>query len=414
MLKTTTLENGITVISEHVSGLRSFALGVWLDVGSRHENASQHGAAHFIEHLVFRGTAGMRSRSVANKFEQLGSYVNAFTTKEHTCFYAHGLAERSDAIASLLLDIVFHPGLRDADVEKEREVIIEELLSAEDEVEEIIYDMLDEELFGKHPMAHPIGGTPASLELLSAEALRAFHKAKYVGVNTVVSAAGAFEHEALVALVRRWTGDISAGRRSKTKPPTLAGPRHRMRSKNIQQTHIAMGRLIPIADEKMRYSMSMLSFLFGEGLSSRLHQNVRERHGVAYAVSSGTADYSDVEAFTLYAACDPAKAARTEHLLLSEMRLLRDKGVKKAEVERAREQIKTNEVVALETMSSRMTGNAKDWLYYRSPGRHEHSLRLLDSVSRDDVTAIVEAWFDADEWSMVVVRPGQEQEEEAR
>lgn len=400
-----TLPNGIRVLTEEVVHVQSFALGIWVNTGSRDESIAREGIAHFIEHLVFRGTATRSSRQIANYLEAVGGYVNAFTTKEHTCFYVRALSQHFEKVCTLLADVALHPLFRPQDVEKERAIILEEMKSYEDEPEESIFDHLDRVMFGSHPLAHPIVGTPESVASISVEEIAAFHRETYNGSNIVVAVAGNIPHAAVVSVVERLMSNAPAMSPLRRRAPKILKGASVELHRPVQQAHLALGAIAPGAAKDDYFTLAVFNTLFGEGMSSRLNQSVRERYGLAYTVNSSITDMRDCCVLSVYAAMEPGSLAKTEQLIEREMELLRTKDVSKAELNRAREQVKSQLIMSFESMSGRMHTLAKNELYIGAYEDVDRVLSLVNAVDAAAISALVHQWLAPERWHRVVILP---------
>lgn len=404
--KKSILPNGVRILTEEVAHVQSFALGIWVNTGSRDEQAGEHGIAHFIEHLVFRGTERRSSRQIANYVEAVGGYLNAFTTKEHTCFYVRALSQHFEKVCALLSDVVLHPMFRLQDVEKERAIILEEMKSYEDEPEESIFDYLEEVMFGRHPLAHPIVGTPQSVSAISAEQISVFHREKYSGANIIVAVAGNISHDVVLAATSRLMSDVPLLPVHKRRVPKIQTARSVELFRPVQQTHVALGAVAPGASNDEDYfTLAVFNTLFGEGMSSRLNQSIRERHGLAYTVNSSVTDMRDCCVLSVYAAMEPGNLVKTEKLIQRELELLRTKDVTRAELQRAREQVKSQLIMSFESMSGRMHTIAKSELYVEAYDDVEHTLALVDAVDARAISALIHKWFAPERWHRVVIIP---------
>ena len=414
----TTLANGIRVVSEELPLAQSFALGAWIDVGSCDESPAEYGITHFIEHLVFRGTAAEgRKRSsvqIANTLESVGGYLNAFTTKDHTCYYARALDAHLTRSLELLADMCLYPVFRDADVEKERNIILEEVKSLEEEPEEMMNDYLDELLFGKgakaHPYAHPISGTAATMRSITKETIRDFHARHYTADRIVIAASGNIDHESLVRSVET----LFAGSRAAEKPlRAIPVPKRRAASARestmpTQQMHLSWGALLPEMTDHDYYTLSALSIILGDGMSSRLNQIVREKHGLSYSIYSALSEIRQSVIFSVYAGFEPVQREKVTSLITKELRLLLEKPVGKAELRRAKEQLKSSLIMGLESLSGRMTLLAKSELYL---GRFEsvaEKVSAIESIQEQDILALANAYFREQDWHTVCILPEDE------
>lgn len=411
----TTLSNGIRVVSEQLPSAQSFALGAWIDVGSCDEAPSEYGITHFIEHLVFRGTSSpKRKRSslqIANELESVGGYLNAFTTKDHTCYYARALDAHLKRSLELLADMCIYPVFRESDVEKERSIILEEVKSLEDEPEEMMNDYLDELLFGSgkkaHPYAHPISGTAETMRSITKEDIGAFHARHYTADRIIIGASGNIDHDALVRSVETLFAESPKAPkplRSIPLPKRTSGGSLE-KAMPTQQMHLSLGALIPQMSDRDYYTLSALSIILGDGMSSRLNQIVREKHGLSYSIYSALSEIRQSVIFSVYAGFESAQREKVTGLVTKELRLLLEKPVSKVELRRAKEQLKSSLIMGLESLSGRMTLLAKSELYL---GRFEsvaEKVSAIESVTEHDILALAQTYLREQDWHTVCIPP---------
>ncbi len=407
--KKTVLDNGIRVVSEKIPHVRSISLGIWADVGSRDENATQNGISHFLEHMVFKGTKKRSVRDIAQSLESLGGYLNAFTTKEQTCFYARVLDANIAEAMDVLSDLMLHPTFKKEEVEKEKLVVIEELRNSVDDPEDIIHDYFEKALFPNHSLGYPIIGTEENLRRFQREDLRSHIATHYVPSRIVVSAAGNVEHDALVSLVRkhfrslRLNGAVthkrSPGPGNRRKASRLEYPRP------INQAHVCLGTQGYGIRHKDRYPLLILNALLGEGMSSRLYQSIREKRGLAYSVYSFVNMLSDTGAFGTYIGTDKKNIDDAIELVFAELEKVKRKHVSKAELERTKSQIKGTMMLGLENTSGRMIRLGSGELYFESYVSLDTILKKVDAVTPEGIARVAKDIFKEDAFSIVVVRP---------
>jgi predicted Zn-dependent peptidase len=408
----TILSSGIRVVSEQLPTAQSFALGVWIDAGSRDETPNQHGMVHFIEHLVFRATKTRSSRQIANSLESVGGYINAFTTKDHTCYYTRALTQHFGLSLDILADICVHPVFREADIVKERSIIIEEMKSLEDEAEELITDHLDEIMFGRHPYAHPISGTAKSLAQIEKAQIHEFHQANYTADRIIIGAAGNIDHDALCKRVEELFAE-AAPPQSKQKTPNKRDfklpPRRaaalRETAISTQQTHLCMGAVLPKPTDAEFYTLSALNIVLGDGMSSRLNQVVREKHGLCYNIYSATGEIGESLIMSIYAGCEPAQREKLEKLITKELQGFLDKPITKTELRRAKEQLKSSMIIGLESLSGRMTLLAKSELYMGKFETVAEKIMMIEAVTTDDILRLAHEYLAPDVWHRAVIVP---------
>lgn len=362
MHRLTRLPNGLTVATAAMPHMASVCLGVWVGVGSRFETAAQGGAAHFIEHLLFKGTRHRSARQISEEIEGHGGYLNAYTSEDHTCFYAKARADRFPALLDVLMDMFLDSRFAPADIVKERAVIKEERASYRDQPQHLVQELLNETLWPGHPMGRAIEGTPRSLDGLNRARLREFFRANYVATNTFIVAAGNVTHAEVVKAVVPYAKNLPTGPRPQCEPVRefsevgrAALPRVRLHTKATEQTQLALGiRTVSRHDER-RFALRVLNALLGECMSSRLFQSLREDRGIAYDVSSAVSFFADCGDLAIYAGVDDDKLERVLRLIATELRRLTAKAPSPGEVRRARDYVIGQFDLALESTEPRMT-----------------------------------------------------------
>ena len=385
-IEETFLSNGIHVLSERIPAVRSAAVGVWVRQGSVHEGEDELGLSHLLEHMVFKGTSRRSAREIAGALEDLGGSLDAYTTCEHTSFQARVLGEHLSEAMDVLSDLVLSPLLRDADLELEREVVLEEISAVEDTPDDLVFELHGEMLWQGHGYGHSILGTRASVGGASADDLRALHGRKYGGRNLVVAAAGRVDHGELVELARRWFGGAPdlGGEQPLPEPSGVRRGQERVVRESLQ-THVVFGSdLVPHSD-KRRYGLVLLSAAFGGGMSSRLFQRVREELGLAYTVFSFQSFYSAAGCGGVYVGTRPGWAEKAVAAILEEYRRLAIEGLPAEELERTKRQVKGQILLSLESTASRL---------YRLAGfalRGEAYLDIDSLLARIDAVSVEEA-----------------------
>ena len=404
----TVLENGIRIVSETIPYVRSVSVGIWANVGSRDESGTENGISHFLEHMVFKGTKTRSVREIAQSLESLGGYLNAFTTKEQTCFYARVLDEHVEQAVDVLSDLIQHATFKREEMEKEKLVVIEELKNAEDDPEDIIHDYFEKALFPTHPLGFPIIGTEANLRTFTRNDLQLHVAEHYTASRMVVAAAGNIDHEDLVRLVRRHL----------TRVPPMGEPVTRAQasgrsvkgiaeeySRQIQQSHVCIGTVGYSIRHKDRYPLMVMNALLGEGMSSRLYQSIREKFGLAYSVYSFVNMLSDTGSFGAYIGTDKNNVVNATELVHKEFEKLRRKPVPKAELDRTKSQIKGTMMLGLENMSGRMMRLGTSELYFNAFTSLDTILKKVDAVTPDAIHRVANDVLREERLSTVVIRP---------
>ncbi len=389
------LANGITLLTESLPHVRSVSLGVWLGRGSRHEPKALNGASHFIEHLVFKGTENRSAREIALAVDSIGGQMDAFTSKEYTCFYAKVLDDHVAEALDLLSDIVLRPRFDATELERERKVIVEEIRMVEDAPEELVYDLFATHFYPGHPLGRPIQGTEATIRGLSRKRLLRYFRDTYVPDNILIVAAGNLRHAGLARLANRSFGRMAPGgrRAPRGRKPSSHGGVVTCAKKELEQLHLLFG--VPAFPESYahRYPLFVLNALLGGTMSSRLFQKVREERGLAYSVYSAVNAFQDSGVMMVYAGTSPEKGDELLAVVRDELRDLRDKGPNAREVEVAKEHLKGSLMLSLESTSSRMSNLARQQIYHGRTFSMAEILLRLDRVTRADVHRVARRVF---------------------
>jgi len=401
MVEKITLDNGVRMVFEHIPHVRSVSLGFWFGVGSRHENAEVNGASHFMEHMLFKGTQNRTAAQIAEEMDQLGGGLNAFTTKECTCFYGRVLDSNLRQTTDLLADMLFCSQFSERDIEAERSVISEEIDMYEDSPEDLVSEELLERVFPDSTLALPILGTKKSLKNLSRESLLAYKDTHYAPHRLVIALSGNFSAEDLSHIKNTFSG-------METRPVLEVSsaayvPAFTVRKKEIEQNHLCL--LLPglsIASEE-RYAAQLLLNIFGGGMSSRLFQTVREQHGLCYSVYSFGASYQDLGALGIYTALSHETEDKALALILDILRDLRDNGITASERDRACQQVKSSILMSLESTSSRMNSLGRSELYRGHIPSPEETIARYDSVTLDHIHSLAGRLLDLSKLSFSAV-----------
>jgi predicted Zn-dependent peptidase len=401
-----TLPNGIRVVTEEIPYVRSVSIGVWIDVGSRDEDIGNNGITHFIEHMLFKGTVRYTNQQISRSLESVGGYLNAFTTKEHTCFYARVLDEHIAKAIDVLSDLVTAPIFPKKEIEKEKQVVLEELKNLEDDPDDLIHDYLDTRIYNKHPIGFPIIGNAENIERFNRDQLFSHMQQHFTPQNIVVAAAGNLKHAEIVSLVDTY---FKIGRRRSSRQVRKAGPKRGMPlsdtfEKPIRQAYVCLGTLGYSIKDPMRYPLLLLNTLLGEGMSSRLFQNIREKYGFAYAVYSFVNLMSDTGSFGVYIGTDNQTISRSVDLIYKELRKLKSTLVGTAELRRTKAQMKGSMMLGLENMSNRMMRLGSGELYLGDYLSLEEVLRSIEAVTSDQVQRVANTLFNFDNFSTVIFK----------
>jgi len=404
----TILENGIRVVTEEIPWVHSASLGVWFDVGSRDEHNSNSGIAHFLEHMVFKGTKNYSIKEISQSMESLGGYLNAFTTKEQTCFLARMLDEHIEKAIAVIADLVQRATFPEKELVKEKFVVLEELKDAEDDSEDFIHELLEKELFPHHQLGVPVIGTGESVKNFSREKLISFAREHYVPSKMVIAAAGNLKHSELVLLARKYfdTEFSTKHLAKRISPITKSKAKTQILERPIQQAHICTGTTTFSVHHPLRYSLLVLHTLLGDGMSSRLFQNIREKYGLAYTVYSFLNFMSDVSTFGVYIGTDAEKMENARELVQKELEKFATKPISKQELTRTKSQLKGTMMLSLESMSNRMMRLGSDELYFGAQTPLDTIRKRIDEVTVESVLETAQKVIDIKKFSTVVMKPG--------
>lgn len=400
------LNNGVRVLTEKVPGVRSLSMGIWVGAGSRHENEQRAGISHFIEHMMFKGTQKRSAAEIAEALDSVGGQLNAFTTKEYTCYYTKTLDEHFDLALDVLTDMFFNSTFSEKAIEKERNVIEEEIKMYEDTPDELIHDLFVHTAWPEHPLGKPILGTAESLSQFHQQDFFAYLQEKYVANRIVVAIAGNLEHEAIQEKVAQVFEKMPAHQQNEeivSPEQTKANVFNLTRDTGQVQICLGTGGLSQ-HDERL-YVASVLNNVLGGGLSSRLVQSIREERGLAYSVFSYHTAFCDTGLFTFYAGTSPTKYDEVIHLLVKEVEDVLANGIKEKELIRAKEQIKGSLLLGLESVSSRMTRLGRNELCLKRIIPITEIVERISAVTRDDVKTIAHDLFAEKRFALSTIGP---------
>ncbi|HET6498984.1 MAG TPA: pitrilysin family protein [Coriobacteriia bacterium] len=384
----TVVDGGLTVLTESIDTVRSVALGIWFSVGSRDESAEEAGMSHFMEHMMFKGTPSRSASDISQAFDRLGAELNAFTSKEYTCYYTRMTDEHVPKALELLSDMVCNASLSDSACRKERKVVLEEIARTEDTPDDRVHELFSRTLWPQHPVGLPILGRKSTVRRFDHRASVEFRSRHYLTGNCVVAAAGNVDHDEVVALVREHLA-LPAGSRSE-RTTTDSGPvrPYAVMTKETEQAHICYGVACLNAHHPDRFALAVVDVVLGGGMSSRLFQEIREKQGLAYAVYSFHALYQDTGQWTIYAGTRPENAERVVALIRTEIDRLLDTGLTEDELSRAKESIKGHLVLGLESTRNRMTRLGKNAVTGGELLSMDEALGRVNAVDLDATTRV--------------------------
>jgi len=392
-IRRTVLPGGLRVVTERIPSVRSASVGLWVNVGSRDEAPSVAGAAHFLEHLLFKSTPTRTSVEIAQAVDAVGGELNAFTTKEHTCYYAHVLDEDLELAVDLVSDVVLNGVCATRDVDLERDVVLEEIAMRDDDPEDTLGDVFISAMFGDHPVGRPVIGSVDSVSDMTRTQLRSFHVRRYVPERMVLAVAGNIEHDRVVALARNYFGGRLVKGRKPLAPRAGAGrinsrPELTLVSRDSEQSHLTLGVRIPGRHWPHRWELSVLNTALGGGLSSRLFQQIRETRGLAYSVYSAVDTFADSGSFSVYAGCLPERFDEVVRVTSEVLEAVARDGITESECRIAKGSLRGGLLLSLEDSASRMNRLGRTEINFGEYRTIATSLRHIDAVTVEDVNVV--------------------------
>ena len=400
------LDNGIRVITERRLDVRSAAMGVWVEQGSAHETSESGGVSHLIEHLVFKGTERRSAHEIALSLESLGGTLDAYTTREHTSFQAHVLDEHLPVALDVLADLVLHPRLDPADLELEKDVVIEEIAGVEDTPDDLIFDLHGAKFWNGHPYGRPILGTRESVRAFHIDDLRSLHADRYRGRNIVLGCVGNIEHDEVVSRLTELFGEVESGSASPgiTEPVGTSSGRISV-VKDAAQAHLVMGNSTPSFADPIRNALILISGAFGGGMSSRLFQRIREELALAYSVYSFQSFYSKAGMAGVYVGTRPEASEEALDRILSEYTKLCEQGITDGELQQAKSHAKGRSILAMESTGARLLRLVGFTLRGEPYQDLDESLARIDAVTQDEVSAACQRYYNPEDQLTLTLGP---------
>lgn len=395
--------NGVRILLEEIPNVRSVAIGVWIGTGSRNETKENNGVSHFLEHMFFKGTETRSARQIAESFDRIGGHVNAFTSKEYTCFYAKVLDNHSELAIDVLADMFFHSTFSADELVKEKDVVFEEIKMYEDTPDEVVHDLLGEACFGEHPLGYPILGSEKSLNSFDGKTLREYMWQRYKPENVVISIAGNVD-ESIIKRAEQYFGSFQASKeQSRLGQPDFQTNRI-ARKKETEQAHLCLGfQGLPVSHDDI-YALAVLNNVLGGSMSSRLFQEVREERGLAYSIFSYHSAFRDNGVLTVYGGTGANRIDELYSTIHEILAQLKEDGITEVELENSKEQLKGNLMLGLESTNSRMSLNGKNELFLG----HHHSLddmiEQINGVTKEKADQLARTIF-TDRFSCSLVSP---------
>jgi predicted Zn-dependent peptidase len=400
-------QGGLTVVTAEMPHMASVSLGIWVGVGGRYEPADLSGVSHFIEHLLFKGTRRRSAKQISQDVEGIGGYLNAFTTEELTCFYSKARHDRFQELLEVLMDMFLNSTFEPGEIEKERNVIKEELAMYLDQPQHHVLELLNETLWPNQPLGRSLTGTLATLNSLTRKQLLDFRRRNYVSGGTLIAAAGQLHHDQVIKAISAFARRLPAGERPRFAPAVSAqtAPQVRLFTKTIEQTQLALGIRTCSRHDSRRFALRLLSTILGENMSSRLFQVLREDHGLAYSVCSSLSFYDDVGALVISAGLETDKLQSALRLIGQELNRLKKTLIGRAELRRARDYLIGQIDLGLESTENQMMWLAEQMLGYGRTVPPEHIKHRLSEVRASDIRAAAREFLRPERLSLSVVSP---------
>lgn len=377
---------------ENVPAVRSVTIGIWILTGSRNETSENNGISHFIEHMLFKGTPTRTAQDIAEAFDSIGGQINAFTSKEYTCFYAKVLDSHKEYALEILADMFFNSSFDEEEMEREKNVVYEEIKMYEDTPDDIVHDLLARAAFGDHPLGFPIIGSEKQLKTFNPKTLKDYMGYRYTPENIVISVAGNAD-EAFIQTIDKHFGSFTGLKKAEEKPEPQFIAETIHREKDTEQAHLCLGyRGLPINDSGT-YSLILLNNILGGSMSSRLFQDVREKQGLAYSVYSYHTSYLDDGLLTIYAGTGNEQLPKLQRTIDQAVEEVITKGITDKELHNSKEQLKGNLVLSLESTNSRMSRNARNELLIKCHRSLDEMIKEIDLVTHDSIRQVIHQVF---------------------
>ena len=404
MYKKHVLENGLTIIGEEIPYVKSISLGVWINAGSRIEDEEISGVSHFIEHMLFKGTRNSTSKQIASEIDNLGGQINAFTSKECTCYYVKLLDSHIDIGIDVLSDMILNSKFNEDDLDKERSVIIEELKMYEDSPEDLAYDLLTENIYKNDPLGMNIIGTEESLNRLNREKLLDYFNKYYVPNNSVIAISGNFNFDEIINKIEEkfkvWKKrDVNVDiKKAEFKSCFLT------KNKDIEQVNLAMSlEAVPIESDKEVYALAVINTVFGGSISSRLFQKIREEKGLVYSIYSSQSLYRKCGELGIFASMSNEHLKEVYESIIEEIKIIKKYYLTDQEIKESKEQLKGSYILGLESTSSRMMSIGRALLLNNKVESTDDILKSIDNVDRETVKIVIDKIFNLDKLGVCIV-----------
>ena len=404
MVEIKELSNGLRVVLEEIPYVRSISLGIWVKNGSVNESPQLNGISHYIEHMMFKGTSKRTARDIAEEMDAVGGQVNAYTTKEYTCYHTRTLDKHFDIALDVLSDMFLNSKFSDSDIKRELNVIIEEINMYEDSPEELVHELLQAEIWKKNSLGMPILGTEKTISAFNHQTLRDYFDHNYCVDNTVISVTGNFVEEEMLQLLEKAFGTWKSKRVNlKQNPPIEYCQNIFVKKKETEQLHLLLAFPSVKRDDPRKYVYTVFNTIFGGGMSSVLFQKIREEHGLTYSIYSYAAAYSETGLFAIYAGMNPSQTELVLKLIFEEIKTLKEKGISENVLKKTKEQIISNFIISSESTVNRMTSNGGAVLLRGEIRTQEEIIQSIEAVTMADMEKVLDQVFDYTKMSVCAV-----------
>jgi len=405
-VKKSTLPNGLKIVTEQVDSVKSISAGIWVKTGSRNESDELAGVTHFLEHMLFKGTEKRSAYDIALSMEAVGGYLNAFTSTEYTCYFARCLDTKLDRALEVLSDMVRNSQFPEEELEKEKKVVLEEMKMYKDSPDDYVFELFSSQVFDGHPIGRPIIGYEETVSSFTRHNLFDYMAKRYRPDNLLVAVAGNVDHDEVVRLVEQYLNlDKNGPTENEEQPLTEYNVTNQKATKAIEQTHMIMGRRALNYDHPDKYLLLLANTVLGGGMSSRLHQNIREKYGYCYSIGPFNQSYTDSGLFGVYIGTDKDYVQHVRELITKEFERMQGEMVDEKELSEAKAQLKGKLLLSQENTSNRMTRLAKSELYFNRFISLDELVENIDAVSREDLLNFSQKFFDVNQFSETLLLP---------
>jgi predicted Zn-dependent peptidase len=405
-IRKTTLPNGLKIVTEKIDSVKSITAGIWVKTGSRNESDQQAGITHFLEHMLFKGTEKRSSYEISRSMESVGGYLNAFTSTEYTCYYTRCLDSKLDRALDVLSDMVKNSQFPEEELEKEKKVVLEEMKMYKDSPDDYVFELFSSQVFDKHPIGRPIIGFEETVSAFTRQDLFDYIAERYRPDNLLVAVAGNVDHDEVIEIIsEKLALEETDSTVNKAQPLTDYTPARQEVSKAIEQTHMIMGRRALNYDHPDKYLLLLANTILGGGMSSRLHQNIREKYGYCYSIGTFNQSYTDTGLFGVYIGTDKSYVPHVRELISKEFEKIQSEPVGEEELSEAKTQLKGKLLLSQESTSNRMTRLAKSELYFNRFVTLEELVEQIDGVTTEDLQRFAAEFFDINHFSETLLVP---------